>query len=233
VPANPPMWRRRGAVRPSHLLVDEFAPSVGLRATIDLLERGRGAGPASPSPARAAPPPVPRTSGPGCWPSPQPSCCSAPRSPRNWPPRRDRAGGRGALQVDGEELTAGRRSPCGPRPASTGRRGPAPHRRGRPDCRRPGRAGPHHPHPRAGVGGDGGPEPNRPSRSRDLAPVDSGAGGRQSGGTWAVQPRQPALRVLRLGVDPPGRSQVRQYRPAAAGEEHPSVDREGPGPLRP
>jgi hypothetical protein len=45
------------------------------------------------------------------------------------------------------------------------------------------------------------------------------AGGRQSGGTWAVQPRQPALRVLRLGVDPPGRSQVRQYRPPAAGEE--------------
>jgi hypothetical protein len=59
-------------------------------------------------------------------------------------------------------------------PASTGRRGPAPHRRGRPDCPRPRRAGPHHPHPRAGVGGDGGPEPNRPSRSRDVAPVDSG-----------------------------------------------------------
>jgi hypothetical protein len=57
--------------------------------------------------------------------------------------------------------------------------------------------------------------------------------GRQSGGTWAVQPRQPALRVLRSGVDPPGRSQVRQYRPPAAGEEHPPGDRERPGPLRP
>jgi hypothetical protein len=133
--------------------------------------------------------------------------------PRNWPPSPGPSGWRGALQVDGEELMAGRRSPCEPGPASTGRRGPAPHRRGRPDCPRPGRAGPHHPHPRAGVGGDGGPEPNRPSRSRDVAPVDSGAGGRQSGGTWAVQPRQPVLRVLRSGVDPPGRSQVRQYRP--------------------
>jgi hypothetical protein len=30
------------------------------------------------------------------------------------------------------------------------------------------------PAPRAGVGGDDGPEPNRPSRSRDVAPVDSG-----------------------------------------------------------
>ena len=40
----------------------------------------------------------------------------------------------------------------------------------------------------------------RPSRSRDVASVDSGAGGRQSGDTWAVQPRQPALRVLRLGL---------------------------------
>ena len=43
------------------------------------------------------------------------------------------------------------------------------------------------------------------------------AGGRQSGGTWAVQPRPPLLRVLRSGVDPPGRSQ-RQYRPPGAGE---------------
>ena len=165
---------------------------------------------------------VPRTSGPGRWPSPQPSCCSAPRSLGTGRPRRGRAGGRAALQVDGEELTAGRRSPCGPGPASTGRRRPAPHRRGRPDCPRPDRAGPHHPHPRAGVGGDGGPEPNRPSRSRDVAPVDSGAGGRQSGGTWAVQPRQPVLRVLRLGVAPPGRSQVRQYRPQGSGRGAPA-----------
>ena len=64
-------------------------------------------------------------------------------------------------------------------------------------------------------------------------PWTPGAGGRQSGGTWAVQPRQPALRVLRLGVDPPGRSQVPQYRPPAAGEEPPPVDRERPSPLRP
>src|SRR5215218_6417887 len=108
----------------------------------------------------------------------------------------------GALQVNGGELTAGRRSPCGPGPASTGRRGPAPHRRGRPDC----------PRPAEGVRIIRTRVPasvETVARSRDLAPVDSRAGGRQSGGTWAVQPRQPALRVLRLGVDPPGRSQVR------------------------
>jgi hypothetical protein len=104
------------------------------------------------------------------------------------------------LQVDGEELTAGRRSPCGPGPASTGRCGPAPHRRGRPDCPRPGRAGPHHPPPRAGVSGDGGPEPNRPSHSRDLAPVDSGGGRSPSGGTWTIQPRQPALGSFGSGL---------------------------------
>ena len=181
----------------------------GSRATIDLLERGRGAGPASPSPARAAPPSVPRTSGPGCWPSPQPSCCSAPRSPRNWPPSPGPSGWRGALQVDGEELMAGRRSPCGPGPASTGRRGPAPHRRGRPDC----------PRPAEGV---------RIIRTRVPASVETVARSLTAppaAGTWhpstpgrAVASREvpgPSsrvnrpLRVLRLGVDPPGRSQVR------------------------
>jgi hypothetical protein len=156
------------------------------------------------------------------------------RSPRNWPPWPEPSGWPRGLAgrrrgADGRQtITTRARAP-----ASTGRRRPALHRRGRPNCPRPRRAGPHRPHPRADVGGDGGPEPNRPSRSRDVAPVDSGAGGRQSGGTWAVQPRQPALRVLRLGVDPAGRSQVRQYRPPGAGEEHPPVDRERPGPLRP
>jgi hypothetical protein len=87
-------------------------------------------------------------------------------------PRRDRAGGRAALQVDGEELTGRQTITMRARARRLGRRAPAPHRRGRPDCPRPGRAGPHVPHPRAGGGGDGGPEPNRPSHSRDPAPVD-------------------------------------------------------------
>jgi hypothetical protein len=133
-------------------------------------------------------------------------------------PRRDRAGGRAALQVDGEELTTGRRSLCGPGPASTGRRRPAPHPRGRPDCPRPDRAGPHHPHPRAGVGGDGGPEPNRPPAAGTWHPSTPGRAV-ASRGTWAVQPRQP---VLRVGVAPPGRSQVRQYRPPGSGRGAPA-----------
>jgi hypothetical protein len=100
---------------------------------------------------------------------------------------------KGALQVDGEELTAGRRSPCGPGPP-----------------RRQDAVG-QLPTGEADLIVRGLAERVRiirtrvpasvetvarsltgPSRSWDVAPVDSGAGGRQSGGTWAVQPRQPA-----------------------------------------
>jgi hypothetical protein len=206
----------------------------GSRATIDLLERGRGAGPASPSPARAAPPSAPRTSGPGCWPSPQPSCCSAPRSPRNWPPSPGPSGWPRGL--------AGRRRGADGRQTIT-TRARAPRRQdavgqlptGEVDLIVRGLA-----------------ERVRIIRTRVPASVETVARSLTAppaAGTWhpstpgrAVASREvpgPSsrvnrpLRVLRLGVDPPGRSQVRQYRPPAADEEHPPVDRERPGPLRP
>jgi hypothetical protein len=70
---------RRAAARPSHLLADEFATIDGVAGPPSTCSNAAAApGPASPSPARAAPPSVPRTSGPGCWPPPQPSCCSGP-----------------------------------------------------------------------------------------------------------------------------------------------------------
>jgi hypothetical protein len=72
--------------------------------------------------------------------------------------------------------------------------------------------------------------------ARSLTPIPQPGHRRLRGGRSPVgrYPGRPAAStVLQLGVDPPGRSQVRQYRPPGAGEEHPPADRERPGPLRP
>jgi hypothetical protein len=118
-------------------------------------------------------------------------------------PRRDRAGGRGALQLDGEELAAGRRSPCGQGPRRQDAVGQLP--TGEADLIVRGQA------ERVRIIRTGVPASVETVARSLTAPPAAGTwhpstpGGGQSRGTWAVQPRQPALRVLRLGVDPPSR----------------------------
>ena len=101
------MWRRRAAVHPSHLLADEFAPSVGgprRRTGVALSGQSSAALGTEDEQIR----PLAIASAILLFCTPQSSELAALAGTERV--------AEGALQVDGEELMAGRRSPCGQGP---------------------------------------------------------------------------------------------------------------------